>query len=312
MEFRKIPGYNGYEVSANGVIKSAVTGNIISTYLWDGYRYADVRLSGIKSIRVNRAVALAWVVNPDPQKFKIVNHLDGDKENNNAYNLEWSDHAGNNMHAVENGLRPDCIKCLVRDFETKQITAFASINRALVFMGLPEDSSHHRYMPKKYGSLVNDRYEFKFADDEGEWFYENREERIPPSRFMLEVYEGNGQVKEYYSTKNILKEFQLYKSKDRSILGLAHFAAGLYPDKKFVVRDSYIEPTFRYRKRTKLNTERIEIKAVKGDDFKMFFSMTKCAEEFNVDRSVIKKRLLDRTDLDGWTFVKKPAARVTE
>lgn len=78
-EFRNIPDYNGYAVSADGVVKSTKTGNIISTYMWDGYKYADVRLSGKKSIRINRAVALAWVVNPDPEKFNVVNHLDGDK-----------------------------------------------------------------------------------------------------------------------------------------------------------------------------------------------------------------------------------------
>lgn len=306
MEYREIPDYDGYSVSSSGVIKSTKTNRIISTYVWDGYRYADVRLSGKKSIRINRAVALAWVENPDTEKFDIVNHKDGDKENNDYTNLEWSDHSTNNMHAVLTGLRPECINCLVRDFETKEIIPFPSINRALVFMGLPADSAHERYMPKKYGSLVMGRYEFKFADDENEWFYENRTEKVPPSRFMLEVTESSGSVKEYYSTKNILKEFQLYKSKDRSIVGLACFASVLYPEKTFDVRDSYSDPNFVYRKRTTLNTKTISIRATKGTVVEKFSSLTKCAESFNIDRSVINKRLKDRTDFDGWLFTHSP------
>lgn len=307
-EFRDIPGYDGYAVSAHGVIKSTRTGNTISTYLWDDYRYADVRLSGKKSIRVNRAVALAWVKNPDPEKFTIVNHIDGNKENNYFENLEWTTYSWNNHHAVLNGLRNDCLACLVRDFETGEITAFASIARAVEFMGLPKNSGHNSYLPKKFGSLINGRYEFKFADDKSDWFYSNRTERIRPSRFMLEVHESNGSVFEYYSTPIILKKFQLYKSKDRSILGLAHFAANLYPDKKFVVKDSYFEPNFKYCKRRMSSTEKIEIKATNGIDVKLFRSLTQCAKTFEVDRSVIKKRLNDCSDLDGWVFVSKPAA----
>ena len=309
-EFRDIPGYDGYAVSAHGVIKSTRTGNIISTYVWDDYLYADVRLSGKKSIRVNRAVALAWVNNPDPEKLIIVNHLDGDKKNNYKDNLEWTTHSRNNDHAVLNGFRTDCIACLVRDFETGKVTAHASIAKALEFVGLRKEASPYVYMPKKFGTLIRDRYELKFADDDTDWFYSERKERVPPSRFMLEVYESDGTRKEYYSTAKILKQFQLYKSKDRSIVGLAYFAANLYPDKKFVVRDSYIDPNFKYRKRRLSSSKRIDVFATNGIDCKVFNSLSKCAKSFNVDRSVILKRLNDRTDFNGWTFVSKPVAKV--
>ena len=56
-----------------------------------------------KLVRIHRLVASAFI--PSPVGKKIVNHIDGNKQNNVATNLEWTDHAGNNKHAYETGLR---------------------------------------------------------------------------------------------------------------------------------------------------------------------------------------------------------------
>ncbi len=49
-------------------------------------------------------VANAFVNNENPNKFIIVNHLDGDKGNNMYLNLEWTDYSGNAIHALKTGL----------------------------------------------------------------------------------------------------------------------------------------------------------------------------------------------------------------
>jgi len=54
-------------------------------------------------MRVHRLVALAFC--PQPVDCNIVNHIDGDKLNNVATNLEWTTIRGNNRHAYESGLR---------------------------------------------------------------------------------------------------------------------------------------------------------------------------------------------------------------
>jgi hypothetical protein len=41
---------------------------------------------------------------PNPLNLKEVNHLDGDKSNNNMLNLEWCDRSSNMRHAFRNGL----------------------------------------------------------------------------------------------------------------------------------------------------------------------------------------------------------------
>ena len=51
---------------------------------------------------LHRLVAQYHVYNPDGKPE--VNHRDGNKENNNASNLEWVTHRENKEHAAQNGL----------------------------------------------------------------------------------------------------------------------------------------------------------------------------------------------------------------
>ena len=44
---------------------------------------------------VSRLVAEAFCPNPDPEKARTVDHIDGDKQNNKAENLRWLSLADN-------------------------------------------------------------------------------------------------------------------------------------------------------------------------------------------------------------------------
>lgn len=69
----------------------------------DGYPYITLSKNKIpKSLTVHRIVAKAFVPNTDNKP--CVNHIDGDKENNIADNLEWVTYSENSKHAYNAGL----------------------------------------------------------------------------------------------------------------------------------------------------------------------------------------------------------------
>lgn len=70
----------------------------------DGYIIVNLCLNGVKiTEKVHRLVAQKYIPNPD--NLPEVNHIDGDKTNNNDWNLEWCDNSYNKIHAYKTGLR---------------------------------------------------------------------------------------------------------------------------------------------------------------------------------------------------------------
>jgi hypothetical protein len=107
-EWRQIPGCPGYDVSAEGRLRS-----------WRGLRvkelqpqlgttgYLGITLSlGAKGRyivkQVHRIVAEAFC--PRSSDQPCINHVDGNKINNHWSNLEWTSHADNIQHAHRAGL----------------------------------------------------------------------------------------------------------------------------------------------------------------------------------------------------------------
>ncbi len=65
-----------------------------------GYRQVCLCKDGtVRTFEVHRLVALTHV--PNPKRFRCVNHIDGDKANNRAQNLEWC----TQRHNVRSGKR---------------------------------------------------------------------------------------------------------------------------------------------------------------------------------------------------------------
>lgn len=109
--WRPIKGFNDYEISSLGHVRSyklGKKGTILKprkATKKNPYHHLNLLSDEGKYqlVRVNRLVASAFV--SKRIGCNIVNHLDGDKLNNIATNLEWTDNGGNNLHAYESGLR---------------------------------------------------------------------------------------------------------------------------------------------------------------------------------------------------------------
>jgi len=113
-QWKDIVGYEGlYQVSNTGLVRSLGNGKsynkshrmprVLKQNL--NLKYCYIMLckdSKYKCIRVHRLVALAFI--PNPENKSEVNHIDGNKRNNNVENLEWSTSKENHAHAKQNGL----------------------------------------------------------------------------------------------------------------------------------------------------------------------------------------------------------------
>lgn len=116
--WKDIPNYEGlYVISNYGNIKSVTRtvrfGRGFKTYESqylkyqedkDGYFRVGLSKNGKKKrYRVNRLVALTFIKNEN--NLPVVNHKDGNKQNNYVDNLEWVTNSENDLHAFKTGLR---------------------------------------------------------------------------------------------------------------------------------------------------------------------------------------------------------------
>ena len=87
---------NGYITNVRKELKVPITNS--------GYKQAQVYINQKRCVRsLHRLVAESFVDNPENKP--VVNHLDGDKLNNNYTNLVWCSRSENDLHAFSTGLR---------------------------------------------------------------------------------------------------------------------------------------------------------------------------------------------------------------
>lgn len=171
--WKDIPNYLGYQVSNKGRIrtynKTTYTkkhgirhwkdrilhykGNTYKT----GYR-VDLWKDGInKTFLVARLVAFTFY-NEDINNHKLtVDHIDGNRFNNNLKNLELVSLAENIKRAFKNGLHTRQIKINIYDKKNKETKTFISLNEA------------NRYINKKHSYLSNCIKKNKFENKDYKW-----------------------------------------------------------------------------------------------------------------------------------------------
>lgn len=103
--WKKIIGFPNYSVSSFGNVRNDSTMHILKPWESTGnYLYVALCDKGKKKTkRVHRIVAEAFCLKHYDDTE--VNHIDGDKKNNNAENLEWVTKSENVIHSYNNRLQ---------------------------------------------------------------------------------------------------------------------------------------------------------------------------------------------------------------
>lgn len=150
--WKPIQGYENYEISNHGNVRSLdhiqdwtlngktykrlKKGKVLKQN-YDGNGYCFVRLfnsSNPKGVqyKIHRLVAEAFVTNPNPLDFKIINHKD-EKHNNNYFeNLEWCNTTYNNSYGTrtQRAIEKEKIPIEAIDKDGKVVLKFDSGNEA--------------------------------------------------------------------------------------------------------------------------------------------------------------------------------------
>ena len=99
--WKEINGFEKlYMVSNTGKVKRVDKNKKLKLYTNKNNGYIYVNLSGNgknKVLRVHKIVAEAFI--PNKNKYKVINHKDGNKQNNRVDNLEWCTQKQNINHA---------------------------------------------------------------------------------------------------------------------------------------------------------------------------------------------------------------------
>ena len=89
-----------YEINELGVVRNIKTLKELKPFVTTN-GYLRLRIKGV-GYQVHRLISEHFIDNPN--NYTEINHIDGDKLNNNINNLEWSTRNLNMIHAYETKL----------------------------------------------------------------------------------------------------------------------------------------------------------------------------------------------------------------
>lgn len=132
--WKPIKDYEGlYEVSNLGRVKSLRNNITLKPEVKNGYSSVNLCKEGCMKHRyIHRLVAEAFIENPN--KYKCINHINCDKQNNKVDNLEWCSQKHNIKESIKNNLQHRVKPVKVEKIETGERYKFLTMKEASNFM----------------------------------------------------------------------------------------------------------------------------------------------------------------------------------
>lgn len=98
---KRIADFPAYWITDDGMVWSDKTNDFLNPGYLDGYESVSLRKNGRNHGKyIHRLVAEAFIPNNDPTK-DTVDHIDGNKQNNDVSNLRWLNRAENTRLAMK-------------------------------------------------------------------------------------------------------------------------------------------------------------------------------------------------------------------
>jgi len=174
-EWKDVKGYEGYyQVSNLGRVKSlerrSACGRYIIKKKFLKVRVINKKYKGIglykegklKLITIHRLIALNFIQNPENKP--CVNHINGNKFDNNVSNLEWVTHSENTIHAYNSGFFGNIqIFVKLEHKKNSEITFHRSKNQASEYMGYNKCYLAKRTQEKRPNE--NQKWRWEYIDE---------------------------------------------------------------------------------------------------------------------------------------------------
>lgn len=211
--YRIVPGFTRYAVSFDGqvidtetmkMVKPINNGEYVGVYIYNPDQSAYVNTN------IHRLVAVAWVPNDDFLEKPIVNHIDGNKGNPKASNLEWCSFSDNLIHAYQHGLRKKPIeKYKTRDIETGEIMYHDSMKELCEHFGL-DYVNHPKLGDKKTKhNLIKHRYQLKKLDDMRPW-KDVDDPKMRKNKYTIEIVSPDGSKETFQDIVSVMKRLKIW------------------------------------------------------------------------------------------------------
>lgn len=166
-----IPSYPDYQVNTFGDIRNRKTGLILKQFS-DRYGYMRVSLGSINNVYVHRIVCETFYGLPEGVRCHV-NHIDGDRKNNNVLNLEWCTPSENIKWGVMKGnVRPAVASQRAAEINARPVRiveldkVFSSVRACADFLNVPPTNVSRCLVGNRKGQRIHG-YHVEFTRERG-------------------------------------------------------------------------------------------------------------------------------------------------